>query len=534
MTTRWTLTPPGGATNGATTQNPREHAPERNTAGARNLETRVDRDALRFVAVSNRLPVVVEHGEEGWTTHPGSGGLVTALAPVLRNRGGLWIGWAGVSDEVDLHPLLDQASREAGYRLHPVRLTPEEVRLFYRGISNEALWPLFHDLFTRAKFAPEGWRAYLEVNRKFARVVARRGRSADYIWVHDYHLMTLGRELRALGVEQRIGFFLHIPFPALDIFLKLPWRAQILHALLDYDLVGFQTARDRRNFLDCARMVVPNVRARGQGAVVSLSYAGRDVRVGAFPISIDYDEFARQAAGPSVSARTLRLREELGGRTIILGVDRLDYTKGIPERLEAFRLALSRYPELRCNVTYVQVAVPSRQTVPEYQALRAEVDRLVGEINGQFTQIGWVPIHYFFRSFDREELLAYYRAADIALVTPLKDGMNLVAKEYCAAHVDNMGTLILSEFAGAAAQLHRWALTVNPFDVEGMAEAIHSAYHMAPAERQRRMKRLRESIRRNNIFRWVDDVLEASVAKRLVDFPYEPDYIPPLEVGNDF
>ncbi|MCL5942277.1 MAG: trehalose-6-phosphate synthase [Actinobacteria bacterium] len=490
--------------------------------------------ALRFVAVSNRLPVVVEQSAEGWTTRPAGGGLVTALAPVLRNRGGLWVGWPGVTEDVDLHALLDRASREAGYRLHPVRLTAEEARLFYLGISNEALWPLFHDLFTRARFSPEAWRAYLEVNRKFARVVARRGRSADYIWVHDYHLMTMARELRALGVEQRMGFFLHIPFPAPDIFLKLPWRAQILHALLDYDLIGFQTARDRRNFLDCARLVLPDARARGKGAVVSLNHGGRTVRVGTFPISIDFDEFAHQSSAPAVVEATRRLREELGGRTILLGVDRLDYTKGIPERLEGYRLALTRYAELRGEVTYVQVAVPSRRDVPEYQVLRAEVDRLIGEINGEFAQIDWVPIHYFFRSLPREELLGYYRAADIALVTPLKDGMNLVAKEYCAAHVENDGVLVLSEFAGAAAQLHRWAVMVNPHDVEGTAEAIHTAYHMAPADRQRRMRRLRDSIRRNNIYRWVDDFLEAAVAKRLNDFPYQEDYVPPLDPGEGF
>ncbi len=487
----------------------------------------------RLVAVSNRLPVVLERDEEGgWRTRPGSGGLITAMAPALRNRGGLWIGWPGTDEDADLTEVMAQASKEAGYRLVPVNLSADEVRHFYYGFANETLWPLFHDLPTQTLYDPVGWQAFQSANRRYAETVQARVSPDDFIWVHDYHLMGVARELRSLGAQQRLGFFLHIPFPPLDIFLKLPWRAQILTALLDYDLIGLQTMRDRRNFLSCARSLLPGFRTHGTGSVLTADLRDRTLRVGTFPIGIEFEEFARPANSPAITARAADLRSDLGGTAVILGVDRLDYTKGIPERLRGFRCALQRYPELRGNLTFVQLAVPSRQGVPKYRALRAEIDRLVGQINGEFTEPGWIPIHYFYRSFDRDELLAYYRAADIALVTPLKDGMNLVAKEYCASQVDNRGVLVLSEFAGAAAQLHRWALMVNPHDSEGLADGIFRAFVMSPKERRRRMSRLRGSIQRNDIFRWVDDFLEAALSRQLADFPHQEDYVPPLEVDE--
>ncbi|GAB4244638.1 MAG: trehalose-6-phosphate synthase [Thermoleophilia bacterium] len=480
------------------------------------------------MAVSNRLPIVMERRPDGWDIKPGSGGLVTALAPVLRNRGGLWIGWPGVTGEVSQRAL-DRASKKAGYRLHAVPLGEEEIEHFYRTVSNGALWPLFHGLSTRATYSHEAWGTYEKVNRRFAEVIDRRSRESDYIWVHDYHLMLVARELRALNPKRRIGFFLHIPFPPLDIFLQLPWRSQILDALLKYDLIGFQTMRDRRNFLDAVRRVVPNVRTHGAGSVVSVEHQDREVRIGAFPISIDYREFAEQASDWPVEEGSRWLKRTFGNRIIILGVDRLDYTKGIPERLEALRVALERYPELRGAISFIQIAVPSRQDVPEYRLLKEEIDRLVGDINGQFTEMDWSPIHYMYRSVSRDQLLTFYRAADIGLLTPLADGMNLVAKEFAAANVDQNGVLILSEFAGAASQLYRWALTVNPHNAVEVAEAIHEACTMSEGEKRYRMRRLRASIKRNDIFRWVDQFLEAAVARHLDDFPVQEDYVPGLE-----
>ena len=470
----------------------------------------------------------MERREEGWTAKPGTGGLVTALAPVLKNRGGLWIGWPGVTGKVD-QQALDDASLKAGYRLHPVELDEEEVEAFYRTIANGAIWPLFHGLPTLANYSHDAWDVYERVNERFADVIYGRTKQTDYVWVQDYHLMLVGRYLRALDPERRMGFFLHIPFPPLDIFLQIPWRAQILNALLDFDLIGFQTMRDRRNFLEAVRRVVPDVRTHGAGSVVSVEHLDREVRIGAFPISIDYHEFCQQAQDWPVGEGSRWLKHAFGGRCIILGIDRLDYTKGIPQRLEALRVALTRYPELRGGVTFIQIAVPSRTDVPEYRLLKEQIDRLVGDINGQFTEMDWTPIHYMYRSVSRDQLLTFYRAADIGLLTPLADGMNLVAKEYAAANVDENGVLILSDFAGAAAQLHRWAITVNPHNVLEVADAIYGAYKMAQGEKRYRMRRLRASIRRNDIFRWVDSFLEAAVARHLDDFPYHEDYVPPLE-----
>ncbi len=486
----------------------------------------------RLIIVSNRLPVVLKEDPFGsWQVKPGSGGLVTAMAPVLRDRGGLWIGWPGTTgtEDIDLDKLLAEAAENSGYTFKPVSLTDEEVEGFYYGFSNEILWPLFHDLQTRCNFDPSYWDTYQKVNRKFAAVISRNVIEEDHIWIHDYHLMTVCRELRETGVHGKIGFFLHIPFPPLDLFIKLPWRFQILHALLSYDLIGFQTQRDRRNFVQCVRTMLKDVTVRGKGQVLTAQVDDREIRIGNFPISIDYNEFTQVAATDAVAQRAKEIREDLTARFIVLGVDRLDYTKGIPERLAAFRNALERYPELHRQISLVQVVVPSRTHIPKYHDLKIEIEQLVGEINGRFTQSGWIPIHYIFQNLGRTDLLAYYRTADIALVTPLKDGMNLVAKEYCASNVEEQGLLILSEFAGAAAQMHKSALLVNPYDVEAIADALYFATRMDLGERKRQMQALRRGIRRADIFWWVDSFLEAVFAHELVDFPPLSDYFPATE-----
>jgi trehalose 6-phosphate synthase len=349
----------------------------------------------------------------------------------------------------------------------------------------------------------------------------------DFVWVHDYHLMHVASELRQHGLSARTAFFLHTPFPSLDIFAKLPWRFPMLRALLEYDLVGFQTLRDRRNFVHCLRSLVHEVSVRGSGQVLTAEIGGREVRIGSFPISIDYEAFVRKATAPEVEARTTALRRALPDRQLLLGVDRLDYTKAIPARLQAFANALQRYPDLRERVTLIQVVVPSRAQIPQYHELKTRIESLVGEINGEFTRPGgWVPIHYVYRSLPETELLAYYRAAEIALVTPLKDGMNLVAKEYVACSIEEDCVLVLSEFAGAAAQLQEGALLVNPYDIEGTADAIHAAYHMPNKERRIRMRRMRRSIRENDIYRWVDSFLGAAIARDLSAFPLPEDYVP--------
>jgi trehalose 6-phosphate synthase/phosphatase len=483
-------------------------------------------DAARLIVASNRLPVVVKRGADGnWTLVPGMGGLVTALGPVLQGRGGIWVGWPG-SVEPEAVKVLEE-SRETGYTLRPVLLTEQEVHDYYQGFSNEVLWPLFHDLSTRCNFDPKYWPVYEQVNRKFAEAIADVTAEQDFIWVQDYHLLFCAAMLREMGLRNRIGYFLHIPFPPLDLFLKLPWRFQLLQALLQFDLVGFQTPRDRRNFFQCVRAIVPNARVTGGGkSVVTLTAGERELRVGSFPIGIDSESFGREASSAAVTRKVASIREQIPRQQLMLGVDRLDYTKGIPERLRAVGNALERYPELRGNITFIQQVVPSRVKVPEYQTLKGEIERLVGEINGRFTTSGWAPIQYIYRVLSRTELLAHYRTSDIALITPLKDGMNLVAKEYCACSVEH-GVLLLSEFAGSAGQLHKHALMVNPHDIEGVADAIYRAYKMPLKEKQSRMRALRRQVQRQDVFWWVREFLNAAFAEDLASgFTHQPLFVP--------
>ncbi|MGC2195573.1 MAG: trehalose-6-phosphate synthase [Terriglobales bacterium] len=458
----------------------------------------------RMVVVSNRLPVTVEQNPEGFRVEPSPGGLVTALRPLLNECAGVWIGWTGTDALPEIERILAEHSRQSNFELKPIFMTADERSRFYCGFSNEVLWPLFHDLQSRCNFDPTYWDTYLTVNRRYAERAAKETRSGDLIWVHDYHLMSVAASLRLLGVNEQLAYFHHIPFPSPDIFEKLPWREEILTALLDFDVVGFQTLRDRRNFVACLRQFVKAAEIQTRGEHLVVDEPGRTTFVGAFPIGIDFEEFAQGAAKEDVANRAAEIARGFSGCRIILGVDRLDYTKGIPERLAAFRHLLECHPELRRKITLIQVVVPSREDIPKYGELKAEIQRAVSEINGRYGEPGWMPIHYIHRSLDRPELLAYYRAADIALVTPLKDGMNLVAKEYCAARVNNDGVLILSEFAGAAFQLHGGALLVNPYHTRAVAEAIRVSCDMPPAEQRRRMRKSRARVRREDIYRWRD------------------------------
>lgn len=486
-----------------------------------------DSQINRLVVVSNRLPVVLSQAPGGEIeAKPGSGGLITALAPALRNRGGTWIGWPGTTNVDEVRPALEEAARGAGYTLEPVELSSSLIDGYYYGFSNEIIWPLFHDLPSRCNFVPRYWHDYQDANRVFAEAIARGTMRDDFVWVHDYHLMDVAEQLHHMGSNRRTGFFLHIPFPPVDLFLKLPWRFEILRGLLEYDMLGFQTARDTRNFVHCVRTLLRNATVSGRRSSYVLELPGNRTVVGSFPIGIDARDFERRAMSDDVQQAMQLSLDRLPNMKMILGIDRLDYTKGLPERLVAFQEALRRFPELQGTTTLIQVVVPSREDVPEYQSLRGDVERLVGEINGEFTQPGWVPIHYIYRHLDQTELVAYYRMSEICLVTPLKDGMNLVSKEYCACNVDGDGVLILSEFAGSAAQLHRGAIMVNPHDIEGTAQAIHLAVTMPASERRARMRRLRAVVRRDDIFWWTDMFLRAAISKRLDDFLTSEYFVP--------
>ncbi|HKW16913.1 MAG TPA: trehalose-6-phosphate synthase [Terriglobales bacterium] len=468
----------------------------------------------RLINVSNRLPVEIKQRGGKPRLSSSTGGLASALDSIWRHQSGIWIGWAGPVEAEAAVPLLQKAARGRSYSLRPVPLSLQEVSKFYAGFANEIIWPLFHDMPSRCNFDPEYWEVYQRVNRKFAHTAAECANAKDLIWAHDYHLMLMGRYLRELGCTTRTGFFLHIPFPAPDIFEKLPWRKSILRALLDYHLLGFQTDRDRFNFLSCVERILPDARSERENLRNLVSFDRNKTRVATFPISIAFEEFANHAASRDIETETAELRRELTNNFIVLGVDRMDYTKGIPERLKAFRILLRRYPELRHRVTLLQVVVPSREDIREYKELRREVELLVSQINGEFTEAGWVPIHYIHRNLSRKELLSYYRGADIALITSLKDGMNLVAKEFCAAQVDEQGVVVISEFAGAAAELRHGALVINPNDLAGIAEAIHRACVMPMEEKRARMKLLRDVVRTYNVQGWAESFLEAALADR--------------------
>ena len=462
-----------------------------------------------IVIVSNRLPVRITRVGKKSKLVSGSGGLVTALAPVLRDRGGTWIGWDGDKSSQSHTEIFKKESARIGYFLKPISLTSQEVKHYYEGFSNTTLWPLFHDFLDRCQFQPENWDMYCKVNQKFAEAIVKNSGKDDLIWVHDYHLLLVGKYLAELGVRRKTAFFTHIPFPPWDLFMRLPWREEIIEGILYYDLAGFQTERDRWNFVLCVRRLFPAVIRKGPQRYQLIEHNGKVTRVGAFPISIDFDGFNQLASSAEVADEAWYIHERLLERKLVLGVDRLDYTKGILERLKAFEILLEKHPDLHEKINLIQVVVPSRADVKEYQEMKCTIDETVGKINGRFTYHDWVPINYIHRSLSRSELVAYYRACEIALVTPLRDGMNLIAKEYCASRIKTEGVLILSEFTGAAQQLGKYSLLVNPLNVEAVADQIHKAYYMEKDEQKSRMRRLRATVRRNNIFSWLEQVLSA-------------------------
>jgi trehalose 6-phosphate synthase len=448
-----------------------------------------------LVIVANRLPVdrvTLPDGTPGWRRSPG--GLVSAIEPVMRANDGTWIGWPG-GDDQDLEPFEDD-----GMHLVPIGLEADEIELFYEGFSNATIWPIYHDLVAKPEFHREWWDSYVKVNQKFAAKAASLASEGATVWVHDYQLQLVPQMLRDLRPDLRIGFYLHIPFPPAELFQQLPWRRQILEGLLGADLVGFQLPGGAANFV---RLVRQRVGHKTHRDTVYLP-DGRTVRAAAFPISIDAAGYEKLALTESVVERSAEIREALGNpRKIFLGIDRLDYTKGIYARLRAFAELIEDGHFDVEDAVFVQVAVPSREQVEQYRILRDDIDRLVGRINGDLGRIGRPAIAYFHTSYPREEMAALYSAADIMVVTPYRDGMNLVAKEYVACRTEDDGALVLSEFAGAADEL-RQAWLVNPYDLNGMKSALLEAYAAQPRELTKRMKAMRKTIRHHDVAAWAD------------------------------
>ncbi|MFJ2552408.1 trehalose-6-phosphate synthase [Microbacterium sp. NPDC087591] len=460
--------------------------------------------AADFVVVANRLPVDrVEgpDGEVGWRTSPG--GLVAALEPMMRNVNGAWVGWAGQPD-TEMEPF-----ENGGINLIPVPLSASEVAEYYEGFANDTIWPLYHDVIAPPQYHREWWDAYETVNRRFAEAAVAAVAQDGTVWVHDYQLQLVPQMVRELRPDVTIGYFHHIPFPAHGLYAQLPWRDQVLRGLLGADVIGFQRAQDATYFLTAVRRRLRYEVKGSHVTVVESDGSTRTAVARAFPISIDTAPYIELAQREDVKARAAEIRASLGNPArILLGVDRLDYTKGIRHRIKAYGELLAEGRLKVEDVTLVQVASPSRERVDAYVHLRDEIELAVSRINGDTDTMGHTAIRYLHQGYPREEMVALYLAADVMLVTALRDGMNLVAKEYVATRADNRGVLVLSEFTGAADEL-RQAVRVNPHDIEGVKDAIMTAVEMSPSEQSRRMRSLRRRVLDNDVDAWSSSFLKA-------------------------
>jgi trehalose 6-phosphate synthase len=477
-----------------------------------------------FVVVSNRLPVDHVTGADGvarWSTSPG--GLVTALEPIMRSNGGAWVGWAGQPD-LDLEPFEND-----GVQIVPVPLSADDLENYYEGFSNDTLWPLYHDVIAPPSYHRQWWESYVEVNQRFADAAASIASDGAVVWVQDYQLQLVPKMLREARPDLTIGFFNHIPFPPYGIYSQLPWRRQIIEGLLGADVIGFQRVADAGNFSRAVRRLTTHAT---RNPVIEVAHGGMPVRrvvAKSFPISIDVESFESLARKPEIQARANEIRQGLGNpKTVMLGVDRLDYTKGIGHRLKAFGELLAEGRVDVEQVTLVQVASPSRERVEAYMHLRDEIELTVGRINGDYGTISHQAISYLHHGYPRDEMVALYLAADVVLVTALRDGMNLVAKEYVASRFDEDGVLVLSEFTGASDELRR-AILVNPHDIDGLKDAIVKAIEMPKVERQKRMRALRKRVIEHDVTRWSKEFLRTlEETRRSRDQRMDP-----LELGDD-
>ena len=428
---------------------------------------------------------------------PSEGGLATGLGSIYKDGDNIWIGWPGLAvSKADHQKEITKKLKTESMK--PVFLTNTEIEEFYEGFSNETLWPNFHYFNQYIVFDDDMWRAYQKVNRKFARAIAEVLEPEDTIWVHDYQLLLLPEMLREFAPKASIGFFLHIPFPSYESFRLLPWRRELLEGMLGADFLGFHTYDDMRHFLSSVNRLAGLGNSNGM-----INVDNRKVMVDALPMGIDYDKYAESAAAKETLEREARYRESIGAQKLILSIDRLDYSKGLPDRFQAFGKLLAQHPELEKQVTFLQVAPPTREDVNAYSDIRDELEGLTGSINGRFSDFNWTPLRYIHRPVPRETLAALFRASHVGLVTPLRDGMNLVAKEFVAAQDDeDPGVLVLSQFAGAAEDMTE-ALIVNPYDTDTMAEAIHQALVMPLEERKARHKALLDHILHQDTQRWL-------------------------------
>ena len=449
----------------------------------------------KTIIISNRLPVKIEKENDELVYKASEGGLATGLSSVFKQGNNLWVGWPGLAIEKSQEQ--EVRSNLIKQHMKPVFLSSEEIEDFYEGFSNETLWPNFHYFNQYTVYKEELWLAYQRVNQKFAEILSEELEDDDTVWIHDYQLLLLPQLIRAISPNATIGFFLHIPFPSYESFRLLPWRRELLNGMLGADFLGFHTYDDMRHFLSSVNRLAGLGNSNG-----TIKVKNRLIKADALPMGIDYEKYAASAQDPETLAREARYRKSIDTVKLILSIDRLDYSKGIPQRLRAFELFLSKYPDFKEQVSLFMVVVPSRDSVSKYKQLKEEIDLLVGRINGQFSKLNWTPIHYFYRSFPLPALSAFYRISDVALVSPMRDGMNLVCKEYVASRLDKKGVLILSEMAGASKELSD-AIIVNPNDIHQLVEAMHKALTMPEELQIESMTSMQKSLKRYNIHAWV-------------------------------
>jgi len=456
----------------------------------------------RLLIVSNRLPITVHKRKGELHFEPSTGGLATALGSFYKSYNCLWIGWPGISLERIEGEQKDIKARLMSENCYPIFLSQQDIEGYYHGFSNRTIWPLFHYLTFYTVYREDLWQAYEQVNEAFSKAIMEVAQPDDIIWIHDYHLMLLPRLLREKFPRASIGFFLHIPFPSFEIFRLLPWRKEILEGLLGADLVGFHTYEYMRHFLASLHRLLGYEANLGQ-----ILTEERVVKADVFPLGIDYERFSTAVQEPRTKAEITKFRKRLGGRKVILSIDRLDYTKGIPQRLKAFDAFLDRNPEYKERLIFIMIVSPSRTEVGDYALLKRQIDELVGAINGKHGTIGWVPIWYLPHSLPFHSLIALYNIADIALVTPIRDGMNLVAKEYLATKRDGRGVLILSETAGAATELGE-AIIINVNNEEEVVQALEKALAMPEGEQRRRNRMMQRRLQRYTARRWAEEFID--------------------------
>ena len=451
----------------------------------------------KTIIVSNRLPVRAEKDQDGYHFKASEGGLATGLGSIYKEGDNLWMGWPGIvfKDKSNENQVREELLKE---NMAPVFLDDDDLELYYLGFSNQTLWPAFHYFVQYIQYDEAQWQAYVVANRKFADAIVELADDETRIWIHDYQLFLVPQMLREVLPKASIGFFQHIPFPSYEIFRMLPWRKELLQGVLGSDFLGFHTYDDMRHFLSSVHRLTDYDYRNN-----TITVDGRLIEADALPMGIDYKRFAEQARDPLTLDFVKEYRKAIGDGQVVLSVDRLDYSKGIPDRLLAFRRLLEKHPEYHGKVSLILIVVPSRHRVPSYGRLKDDVDELVGKINGYFSDMNWRPIHYFYRSFPLAELSAFYVMSDIAMITPIRDGMNLVCKEYIASRTQRDGVLILSEMAGSAKELSE-AILVNPNDQNALIDSIYQALEMTAEEKGRRMAIMQETLQNYNIFHWVD------------------------------